>query len=552
LNQPAIDQPRRAYGFLITVAPGTPPTIHTQYWPAEDGGGSPLLSATGDNLHYAYLGVRRPDVLSSEWAARLLAQPNMACEMPGVFALAIIQPQTGAVHVFNDRLGVQAVFYRQVGDILFISTHLTWLLLASEHDGVIDEGGLLVQLGFGYGIAPQQLPYAGVHKLPFAGYLVADTDGLRVASYWQPPALDQTLNPESVPEIAARLDAAVQTRLTGERPFFGLTAGKDSLCILSTLGPAANDYVSGTYDVFGTEDHLQAKKLKKVLGWPHTAVEVCPPDDFEQWVWHIALHAAGLLTASYVDMCHFIDQAIPADSVFVMGEAGECVRDFFRSVTGNLVDTLQTKYTTPEGYLRATLAPHLHHHLDDYPRNIIAHAKRVSGQTDDHVFAVHFYRYQRMYGNFSQRHTVLSAIRPKLSPFLDTRFIDLTYNLRLTHYTDSALHRVIIAHSRPELLPFFDRPAHSNIPSQDWPRRFRTGIGAAMRRMFVSALPASADWIDAAGTLALVDAYLQTPDKRGMYYLMRLLSFVVGVHIVKTRPTVVLGELDARSITKAT
>jgi hypothetical protein len=211
-------------------------------------------------------------------------------------------------------------------------------------------------------------------------------------------------------------------------------------------------------------------------------------------------------------MAAFVGRCVPVGQVFVIGEGGECVRDFFRAG----VATLREQYMTPADSLAATLnLP-----LDGYP-------DRFLPQNDDPLFPLRFYRFQRMPGNFSQRHAVLSVLRPKISPFLDGAFMEGSWALAPEWHRDSRLHRSLVAHLAPELLPFFDDPIQTPVTTQEWPVRFSSGIGEEVRRLLEESLPFASDVFRSAGVLDLCEEAIRKPS-RAIYHLLRLLSFALG------------------------
>jgi len=132
-----------------------------------------------------------------------------------------------------------------------------------------------------------------------------------------------------------------------------------------------------------------------------------------------------------------------------------------------------------------------------------------------------------MPGNFSQRHTILSVLRPKISPFLHPRFVDLAYGLPPSCYTGSSLHREIIEHTNPNLLALFDQPARSDRSLQDWHERFTSTTGDAIAVALAQALPACDDVLDVDATMELLEQNRRKPS-RAIYHLLRVLSFALA------------------------
>ena len=523
-------------------------------WKAANGHGTPFLWSEEGAPMWGYLGTRHPrasspTVLSPVWLRQIFDHPALIAQMPGVFGLVVVDREQRRTLVACDRLGIQSVYYTKThtGDWM-VSTQGMWLLLASGCDGTVNDEAFFSYVGFGYNINATPGLYTGIDRLQPGGYLVIQNARLHTGTYWTPPELTGDLGDDfpggDVPTLAQYLRAAVETTLV-EKPFLGLSAGKDSLCIASVLEPDTA-MLSGTFGMPGCSDRVQGEALASRLGWPHGAFNVASVTEFADRVTHLAFYSAGMATSSYVDFVAFIDQCIPPEAAYIMGEGGECVRDFFRMEGGTFMDKLVQVYTTPIEYLRATLNERFYTALDDYPTNIIDMAKAAAEQPDDDIFFVHFYRYQRMFGNFGPRHDVLSALRARVCPFEDAQFIEATYRLKTSYYTGSGVHRAIIAHARPDLLPFFDHPIQLNQHIQDWQTRFANGTGRVVRQLLADTLPLCEDVFNRAGVLTLCDVNMQSPS-RAIYHLLRLLSFAVARRIVRREAALRLAAINAAS-----
>jgi hypothetical protein len=458
----------------------------------------------------------------TRWLAAPVSPPP-AEVLSGVGLLAVLSGE-GGCQVYGDRVGIQPVYYHRDPQGAFrVSTHLAALLHASGHGGELDADELLTHLGFGYTTTPGAALYRGVPRLPPGCVLDVSPAGLTVSRYWEPPTPSREPEPGELRELARSLTTSLEAA-AGDRLCLGLTAGKDSLC----LAAAAAGRVTPLAATFGdpaAADQLQAERLLELLGWPHVGGALCPAEDFAAWARHIAVHSAGQATASYVDMARFLGTAVPVGSAYAFGENGESVRDFFEA-SGDPMARLSRDYMTPVSLLERTLSPGLRARLAGYPETLLARAREAAPALSDAAFANHFYRHCRMPGNFSLRHALLSPLRAKISPFATVGFLDRAYSFHLHWHRQSALHRALIAENHPDLLPYFDTPASSPVPVQDWPRRFGAGIGAEVQRLLQDALPYCTDYLDPEGTLALCRETVAQPG-RAMYHLFRVLPFAL-------------------------
>jgi hypothetical protein len=523
-----------ATGWMLTRSEGAGSEVfEIRVWRAEAGMGTPLLWASNDQFAWMYFGAQPPSLLqdverSTVWVERFLADPRIASDLSGVFALLAIDFRSGRIVVAGDRLGVQPVYYMlgQSG-MSYIATHLTWLLVATHHDGSVDDESFLTHFSFGYALSATQTVYKNVLRLVPAGSLVSSGTRTVVQRYSDstPPMLAP-----SIPELVSSLQESMRSHVTDSAVFLPLTAGKDSLC-LAAVAPDKRAIHAGTFGAAESADRVQGEQIAAALQVPYRSRGLCGASSLKKWTHYVALHSGGLATASYVDMARFVSTIVPRRSPVVMGEGGECVREFFRTMEGPL-DALTRHYMTPPDYLRRTLHTRLPDVLGDYPASILARAKEAMEQRDDEAFAVEFYRSVRMPGNFALRHSVLSTIRPKISPFLDRQFIEGTYGLPRRWFHNSTLHRTIVQAVKPAWLHLFDHPITTGPATQMWDERFRGESGRQLASQLMSDLRFSDDLFNLAGVDDLMTRTVARPD-RAMHHLLRVVSFAAGRRMLR-------------------
>lgn len=508
-------------------------TFDIRVWRAEAGAGTPLLWASNDQFAWVYFGAQPPSLFrdgarSTAWVERFFADPRIADDLSGVFVLLAVDFRSGRIVVAGDRLGVQPVYYiRGRSGLSHIATHLTWLLIAIDHDGSVDDESFLTHCSFGYALSPTQTAYKNVLRLVPAGYLVSAGNRTVVESYWHGPTAQVA---PRIPELVSSLQESMRARLTDSPVFLPLTAGKDSLCLAAVI-PDAVPMRTGTFGAAQSADRVQGEQVAAVLQVPYRAGGLCGAASLKKWMHHVALHSGGLATASYVDMARFVGTIVPRRSPVVLGEGGECVRDFFRTAEGPL-DALSRNYMTPPDYLRRTLQTRFLDVLRDYPASLLARAKEASHQRNDEAFAVEFYRSVRMPGNFALRHSLLSPLRPKISPFLDRQFIESTYGLPRRWFHDSTLHRTIVQAVKPAWLHFFDDPVVTGPATQKWDERFRGESGRQLANQLMTDLRFSDDIFNVAGVEDLMRRTMARPD-RALHHLLRIASFAAGRRMLR-------------------
>lgn len=469
----------RANGLLADV------TGRFEVWEAEPGQGTPAVWEEREDLAWGHFGAQEV-ALEAACVARLFEEPERARELNGVFALLAVDRCRHRVLSIGDKLGVQAVYYSQGR----AATHLMWLLQDSGHDGTVEPEGFWTHMVFGYTARPV---YRGVEKLGPAGHLVLEGEAVRRRAYWRAPEPD-TNSEAGMEQLADALRQAAP-----RQGLLGATAGKDSLVLAAAMAQDPPRW-TGTFGVEGCADQSQGEEVSRRLGTPHLAGGVCRSgEEFGRWASHVAFHSAGLATTSYADMAAFVGETVPPETTFVMGEGGECVRDFFRP------GLLRERYMTPLDYLHETLA--------------------MEGELPtESADGLGFYRTERMPGNFSLRNAVLAALRPKVSPFLANGFVEPAFGLDRPWRQEARLHRALLQKLRPQWLDLFDAPASAETSTQDWERRFGGEIGEQVGRMLEEASPACADVFRAEGVRSLCERTIRRPG-RAIYHLFRLVSF---------------------------
>ena len=515
-------------------------------WRAEPGAGTPLLWAHDGSVLWAYFGGQNPtateaDALSDSWIRNFLIDPALADRLSGVFALVAVDLITGRIAVASDRLGVQGIYYtQQDGTISHVATHLMWLLLATQHDGAVDDEACVSHFAYGYTVAGTQTVYRNVNRLPAASWLIAGSGAPQVREYWH--YTDGAAAPR-VGELNEMLRRAMAP-WPGPALFLPLTAGKDSLCLAALL-PEHAPVHTGTFGLAESADRLQGRALAAALQAPYAGVDVCEAAALDKWIGHVAFHSAGLATASYVDMARFVDRAVPDGTPVVLGEGGECVRDFFSGPDGSAT-ALSRDYMTAAPLLRTSLNARLSGLLVDYPAAMLDRARESAAQPDEASFALHFYRAIRMPGNFSLRHAVLAPLRPKLSPFLDRDFVAAAYGLPQKWFAGSLLHRVMLEAARPEWLEFFDHPLRATATTQGWRERLGGETGRTLADSLGNNLQSCDDVFDVGGVTELLRNTSALADK-AIYHLLRIASFAAARRLLRSEAAAHAAGIASRS-----
>jgi len=440
---------------------------------------------------------------------------KFAREFPNIFTLFVYQPHAKALFVATDLLGLQPVFYQITGsgDTIF-STLIGRIFEQSKTVPSIDPEGFFHFLSFGYPFAPAPLPYRGIERI-YQRRLLHFVPGGTIQNDYAYTDLPEIASSQEEPDW----EAIHQTLLSGysyiHRPFIGVTAGKDSLVVSATASRMGKAIRSGNFGDPEATDVLAGRKLAEKLGFVYHYVPLCSEDEFSRYLDEIAWYGSGLATGSYVDMLKFVDKGMQAGETFVMGEAGESVRDFFSH------HPLPENFLTPKEALQNVLPGEFTTKLKDYPANMLERfISKYPRDTD--AFFIDFYRNARLPGNFGLRSLLLQSRNAKLSPFTDSEFIRLTYGLSTDYYKNSGIHRRIIKEFYPELTSFLDVPVTGD--TQVWPQRFRGGIGRIVEQIIHQSeglLPLKTDAL-----IRLTRENMQRPS-RSLYLILRLLPMML-------------------------
>lgn len=511
--------PPHAKGWLLKVNVGQN-AISCVYWPASKGCGSTL--SWQDNEQTFKFGWGDIQIAETSIGQKInLNQPH------SVFSVVEVDKGSGDIDVWVDPLGIQAVYYSLVDGILWVSSHLMWLLLESNQGVELNPSSFFQHLGFGYVIDPANQIYSNVRRIPPANRLLIRAGKVTVNPYIVLPEIQVDQNPMELVDFPDLLDTLRNYYGNGAISL-GLTAGKDSL-VLASLIRKNNEVVSGTFGDPHSADRIQAAMIANRLGFEHNEIELCDYEEFTEWSEYIAFHSAGLATSSYADMAKFANCMAGFGQPLVMGEGGECVRDFFQ--VGKFLDLrrLYRRYITPKEVLEKYLPSSFKGYLGSYPTCLIEQATDYC-KADENHFPYQFYRAVRLPGNFSQRHAFLSTICPKISPFVSFPFISLTYGLPVSLYQNSGLHRKILEQARPDFLHFFDNPVSSSVDTQNWRTRFKHLVNSRQMAEFLRLRDAFTEWVNISAIIEDLEAGELTD--REIFFHLRVLSFMIARKIL--------------------
>jgi asparagine synthase (glutamine-hydrolysing) len=207
---------------------------------------------------------------------------GMVARLRGMFGFALWDDERHSVFLVRDRLGVKPLVYVADADsIAFASTPRALKRAGLTTD--LDAQAVAEYLEFGF-ITDDRAIYRNVVKVPAAGIVEWSEGKMTTRTYWQPPAVNQSLKitfDEAVAETECLFIDAVRLRLHADVPVGALLSGgvDSSLVCWATakLGADVAAYTVGTPgDAWDeTED---ARATARRLGIKHRVLQMSAGD----------------------------------------------------------------------------------------------------------------------------------------------------------------------------------------------------------------------------------------------------------------------------------
>ncbi|MCB9777853.1 MAG: asparagine synthase (glutamine-hydrolyzing) [Alphaproteobacteria bacterium] len=222
-------------------------------------------------------------------AVMLAANPHAPARtlerLHGMFALGIADVAARRVLLVRDRMGQKPVYWTQLrdGTVAWASEPRALLALPGFRP-VEDRRSLQAVLLFEYVPTPWSC-WQGVHKLPPGSMLIADADGVRIETWWQPPVPRAGRSsglgrwPES---LRNALQLATVQRLDADVEIGCLLSGGLDSSTVAALASARLDRPLRTFslsvDATGFDEGAHARRVAAHLGTEHRAGRLTPDD----------------------------------------------------------------------------------------------------------------------------------------------------------------------------------------------------------------------------------------------------------------------------------
>jgi asparagine synthase (glutamine-hydrolysing) len=216
----------------------------------------------------------------------------------GIFAMAIWDPRSRAVHLVRDHLGIKPLYWTKVQDsllgreVVLFASEVRALLASGVVARRLDPAGVASYLSQGFVVGPTTI-VEGIELLPAAGILTVapgrraqDAGSFRYTPgcYWRLPSSDVPRTTED--ELRHELANAVRMQLVSDAPLgIFLSGGIDSSAVAalaSEAQPGAIHTFTIGFDEAGLDESQYAARVAAAIGSHHTNVRLREEDFLRQ------------------------------------------------------------------------------------------------------------------------------------------------------------------------------------------------------------------------------------------------------------------------------
>jgi len=185
----------------------------------EGAGRRPASRSDGEVLVHGYL----------EWGWRGLLE-----RVRGMFAFALLDRRTGALHLARDPLGIKPLYYAHTPGGLVFGSEIKAILPALGRSPPLDRRGLWEAVCLGFVLSPRTM-FEGVHALP-PGHALRYADGELQTCRHHELVLRPGSSEADPDALWERLGAAVDSHLMSEVPLGAfLSGGIDSSAVVTAM-----------------------------------------------------------------------------------------------------------------------------------------------------------------------------------------------------------------------------------------------------------------------------------------------------------------------------
>lgn len=203
---------------------------------------------------------------------------DVVLRLNGMFAFALWDSPRRRLLLARDRLGIKPLVYTRHNSTLAFASEIKSLLQLPEFDTAVSDRGVFDYCSYLYIPGPHTI-YRNVWKLQPGELLVADTNGVRTRTYWQPTI---HLNTEKrvedwCEELRQRLQEAVRLQLVADVPLgVFLSGGIDSSAVTAAMARAGTEKIRSFTCGFEEPKYDEtrfAEEVSRYLGTSHLAFQ---------------------------------------------------------------------------------------------------------------------------------------------------------------------------------------------------------------------------------------------------------------------------------------
>lgn len=249
-------------------------------------------------------------------------------DLRGMFAFALWDSRQRRLFLARDRLGIKPLFYRISPEGLCFASELKALRRVTAGDFEADPQAVYDFFAFRYIPAPNTL-YRGVLKLLPGHYLLADSQAVHTAPYWDVPVEAETQRSQGnlAEEMLACLRESVRLRLISDVPLgVFLSGGTDSSAVTALMAEAGARPLrtfSVGFEEPGYSELPYARLVAKRYETEHHELVVRAQDIQEDLPRLIALREEPLAEPTDVALYRVARLAAESVKVVLAGEGGD-------------------------------------------------------------------------------------------------------------------------------------------------------------------------------------------------------------------------------------
>ncbi len=217
--------------------------------------------------------------------------PSMVDPLNGLFSAVVIDKQLGRSFLFNDRYGLERIYYYETTDATFFSSEAKALLRVAPELRALDDESVAEYLAIGCTTGSRTL-FRGIRLLEGGSIWTFDGAVIRKARYFTPESWERQ-PPMGNDEFQSAFEATFKRILPGHfdaraRIGISLTGGLDTRMIMACLPETACPPICYTFSAqsHSTVDEVLAARVAAAFGFEHRVLRIGDEflSDYGSWV----------------------------------------------------------------------------------------------------------------------------------------------------------------------------------------------------------------------------------------------------------------------------